>query len=93
MTGDGILALATAIVTALLARAAYRRGCRRAAPLLPAATVAELRAHKIACLGEPPERVALELSLLLGVAEGAGARPDETHRHAATRRGRADASA
>ena len=31
---------------------------------LPADLVAELRLHKIRCIGEPPDRVALEIALL-----------------------------
>jgi len=59
------LAAFAAIVTAL-ARSAFRRGRRRDTRRLPSALGSELRAHKLGCLGEPPERVDLELRLLLG---------------------------
>lgn len=65
---------AVAIIVAtwcILVRVAYRRSRRRATPRLPAALVAELRRHKLECMGEPPERVRLELLLLAGVEDSA----------------------
>jgi len=62
-----ILALTlAACAVALLAWAAFRRGRGRDACRLPPALGRELRAHKLECLGEPQERVDLELRLLLG---------------------------
>lgn len=43
---------------------AYHRGRREGRVTLPADLVAELRLHKIRCIGEPPDRVALEIALL-----------------------------
>lgn len=43
---------------------AYHRGRREGRVTLPAELVAELRQHKIRCIGEPPDRVALEIGLL-----------------------------
>jgi hypothetical protein len=51
-----------------LARAAFRRARRRAAPRLAPALGTELRMHKLECLGEPPQRVELELHALLGAS-------------------------
>jgi hypothetical protein len=79
-----IVAAVVAAATVPLARIAYRCGWRRAAPRLPPALVAELRTHKLSCLGEPAERVTLELSLLLGT---------DRHGDAATIRKRSDARA
>jgi hypothetical protein len=58
---------ATCLGAAALATAAYRRGRRRGRRHLPSHVLDELARHKLDCLGEPPERVALELSLLFGV--------------------------
>lgn len=44
--------------------AAYHRGRRQGRVTLPPDLVAELRGHKTRCIGEPPERVALEIRLL-----------------------------
>jgi hypothetical protein len=44
--------------------AAYHRGRREGRVTLPPDLVAELREHKTRCVGEPPERVALEIGLL-----------------------------
>jgi hypothetical protein len=44
--------------------AAYHHGRRRGRVTLPADLVAELRQHKLQCIGEPAERVALEIGLL-----------------------------
>jgi hypothetical protein len=43
---------------------AYHHGRRRGRVTLPAHLVAELRQHKLECIGEPAERVALEIRLL-----------------------------
>jgi hypothetical protein len=48
----------------LVALAAYSSGRRRGRVSLPASLVTELREHKLHCIGEPPERVNLELALL-----------------------------
>jgi len=65
MTGAIVAGAAVVIALGLAAGAAYRRGRRQRGALLPVELVEELSAHKLGCLGEPPERVALELSLLL----------------------------
>ena len=52
----------------LVVLVAYHRGRRRGRVTLPANLVAELREHKIHCIGEPPERVALEIGLLCETA-------------------------
>ena len=68
---SAILAGAGAVIAiGLAARAAYQRGRRQRFALLPVEVLEELSAHKLGCLGEPPERVTLELALLL-VADGA----------------------
>jgi hypothetical protein len=56
------------LATALLAAWAYQRGRRGAATAFPADVLAELAEHKLRCLGEPAERVQLELALLFGAA-------------------------
>lgn len=92
MTTDILLALLVTSASLPLARIAYRRGFGRTSPRLPAALVAELRTHKLACLGEPRERVALELSLLLD-AGTEGEPAAHPHRSPATTRGRSGATA
>ena len=57
----------------LLARMSYRAGRRRASACLSAELTAELRRHKLECLREPPERVELEIELLLGTRPAAQA--------------------
>jgi hypothetical protein len=57
---------------ATVAVAAYHAGRRHGRVTLPASLVAELREHKLHCIGEPPERVTLEIALLCD--ERAGAR-------------------
>jgi hypothetical protein len=47
-----------------VATAAYHHGRRQGRVTLPSDLVAELRDHKLACIGEPPDRVALEIGLL-----------------------------
>lgn len=64
------LTAAVIMVTLLLAIAAYRRGTGRRHALLPIEVAEELVEHKLGCLREPPGRVELELSLLLGVKPG-----------------------
>jgi hypothetical protein len=56
-----------------VALAAYHGGRRHGRVTLPASLVAELREHKLQCIGEPPERVTLEIALLCD-AERAGTR-------------------
>lgn len=56
----------SAVLIGALARAAFQAARRRAARRLPHELTVELRRHKIECLHEPPERVQLELELLLG---------------------------
>ena len=92
MTTDVLVAVVVTIASLPLARIAYRRGFGHTSPRLPAALVAELRTHKLACLGERRERVALELSLLLdaGTEEEPATDP---HRGPATTRGRSGATA
>lgn len=59
------LACAGSLVLLLgVALAAYHRGRREGRVTLPAELVDELRDHKTGCIGEPPERVALEIGLL-----------------------------
>lgn len=43
---------------------AYHHGRRRGRVTLPADLLAELREHKLGCIGEPADRVALEIGLL-----------------------------
>ena len=57
---------ACALALVLLGGVGYRAGRRRRSALLPPDLVAELAAHKLECLAEPPARVALELALLVG---------------------------
>ena len=64
---DALLTAASFVAILTLALVAYRRGARRRPTLLPTQVVEELTEHKLRCLGEPPERVELELGLLLGV--------------------------
>lgn len=63
LAGIGVFVLACA-------RSAFRRGRRNAVRRLPAVLEAELRAHKLECLHEPPARVQLEIQLLLGERRG-----------------------
>jgi hypothetical protein len=70
--GDGpmialVLLGATCLGAAVLVTTAYRLGRRQGRRRLPGAVLDELVRHKLECLGEPPERVALEMSLLFGV--------------------------
>ena len=66
MTGAILVGAGAVIAIGLAARVAYRCGRRQRRALLPVEVLEELSAHKLGCLGEPPERVALELALLLG---------------------------
>jgi len=66
MTGAILAGAVAVIAVGLAARAAYLRGRRQGRALLPVEVLDELSAHKLGCLGEPPERVTLELALLLG---------------------------
>ena len=49
---------------------AYHRGRREGRVTLPAGLVAELREHKTRCIGEPADRVALEIGLLCETEAG-----------------------
>jgi hypothetical protein len=60
-----VTVLAVALVVALIPRA-YRCGRGAGGPSLSCALLAELRVHKLVCLGEPAAHVALELSALAG---------------------------
>jgi hypothetical protein len=73
---SAILPVVLGVVLLSMCRAAYRRGCRRTRRVFPCGVVHELAEHKLACLGEPPARVDLELDLLLGVARATT--PQET---------------
>lgn len=59
-----LVAVGVALGLLLVATVAYHHGRRRGRVLLPAELVAELREHKLHCIGEPPQRVALEIGLL-----------------------------
>jgi hypothetical protein len=62
----GVLAALFAGVLGLLAIGvgAYHQGRRRGRVTLAADLITELRHHKLECIGEPAERVALEIGLL-----------------------------
>jgi hypothetical protein len=59
-----IVASAAALLLIAVGALAYRRGRESARVRWPASLVRELREHKVRCLGEPDERVALEIRLL-----------------------------
>jgi hypothetical protein len=59
-----LLSGAAGLFLGLVALAAYHSGRRHGRVSLPPNLVAELREHKIHCIGEPPERVNLEIALL-----------------------------
>lgn len=59
-----ILVVGAGFVLGVVALVAYQSGRRRGRVCLPASLVAELREHKIQCIGETPERVSLEIALL-----------------------------
>ena len=59
-----LAAAGAALVLLLVAIVAYHRGRRQGRVTLPPDLVAELRQHKLRCIGEPPHRVALEIGLL-----------------------------
>lgn len=69
----GLTTLAAFGLLTAVAIAAYHSGRRHGRVTLPAILVAELREHKLHCIGEPPERVTLEIALLCE-AESAGNR-------------------
>jgi hypothetical protein len=70
-----VLAAAGAVVAlSAVGVAAYQRGRRHGRVRMPASLVAELRQHKLECVGEPAKQVALELDLLCEV-EPAHRRP------------------
>ena len=68
-----LTSLAALTFLAAVAFAAYHSGRRHGRVTLPTSLIGELREHKTHCIGEPPERVTLEIALLCD-AEGAGAR-------------------
>jgi len=76
MSGEPLATGAAACALVLLIAVAYASGRRRRPALLPPEFVAELSLHKRACLGEPAERVALELALLVGTPVDADASGD-----------------
>jgi len=63
---EASLLLPVLVPLLMLVRASFRWGRRQRPCPLPPALLGELSAHKRHCLGEPPERVALELELLFG---------------------------
>ena len=69
----GLSAGAAAVVLAIVAVAAYQRGRRHGRVRMPASLVAELHDHKVRCIGEPAERVTLELGLLCEPERARGA--------------------
>ena len=68
-----LASLAASTFLIAVALAAYHGGRRHGRVTLPASLINELRDHKLHCICEPPERVALEIALLCD-AEGAGSR-------------------
>ena len=54
------------LLIAMAARTAFERARHRGRRRLSPVLTAELRAHKLACLGEPAARVELELTALVG---------------------------
>ena len=52
------------LVLVIVGLVAYQEGRRHGRVRMPAGLVAELRAHKLHCMAELPERVALEVELL-----------------------------
>lgn len=63
------IALAVALsIEAVVAFAAYHSGKRHGRVTLPPDLVTELRDHKLRCIGEPAERVDLEIALLCEAA-------------------------
>jgi hypothetical protein len=68
--------ICVALPLIMLTRATFQAARRRAARRLPQELAAELRHHKLDCLHEPPDRVQLELELLLG-EPSAAPRPRE----------------
>jgi len=75
-----MLTLGAGVALGLVALLAYHSGRRRGRVSLPASLVAELRQHKIQCLGEPPERVTLEIALLCESDEREVGVPSATRR-------------
>ena len=55
---------AAAVFEMVVAVAAYQSGKRHGRVTLPAPLVRELREHKLRCIGEPIDRVDLEIALL-----------------------------
>lgn len=69
-----VVAGAALLVLMAVATGAYHRGQRQGRVRMPASLVAELRHHKVHCVGEPAARVALEIGLLCET-DGPGERP------------------
>ncbi len=70
------IALATLTAVIFLTAAAitaYHNGKRHGRVTLPTNLVEELREHKLHCIGEPAERVALEIALLCDATDRVGA--------------------
>jgi hypothetical protein len=61
--------IAAALFLSAVALIAYHNGRRHGRVMLPASLVDELRDHKLHCIGEPAERVALEIALLCDAAD------------------------
>ena len=59
-----LVAAGASVLLIAVALLAYQSGCRSAGVRWPVALLDELRAHKLHCLEEQPERVALEIDLL-----------------------------
>lgn len=59
-----LVAGAALLVLVAVATGAYHRGQRHGRVRMPASLIAELRHHKVHCVGEPAERVTLEIGLL-----------------------------
>jgi hypothetical protein len=55
---------AAVLLLTVVGLVAYQRGRRHGRVRMPVGLVAELRGHKLHCMGELPERVALEIELL-----------------------------
>jgi hypothetical protein len=69
-----LTSLAALAFLAAVAFTAYQGGRRHGRVTLPASLVTELREHKLHCIGEPAERVTLEIALLCDAEGGAGTR-------------------
>jgi hypothetical protein len=61
---EGLVGSAALLLLVAIAMAAYHRGQRHGRVRMPARLIADLRHHKVHCVGEPEARVALEIGLL-----------------------------